>query len=304
MTKPLVKWNNIGRRKGGSTHHALGAQLVTDARDFTLALDQRCGAGVHRVVAKVEIVRMRNCRTEHEARIGHCFEFDRRIGLVKYGQFTFVDWIGRAQATVHHCDPTDPVVPRRLVGPALAGLELHNEIVDARRCINRADRFAATAEQDARRAVRRDFVYRKMLAERGSQFALWRQGDPQLEGLDRGHGEAGMPHATTGAHPFDVARHHRSFVADGLDIATLPFHRQGQRRDARMRMPAESLFAKRLLRIDEIEKYKRLDHLADVGGADHADDRTVRVAARAEDYVTADTGEGGGRSRSEEHTSE
>ena len=40
-------------------------------------------------------------------------------------------------------------------------------------------------------------------------------------------------------------------------------------------------------------KYERLNHLADVGGADHADDRTVRVAARAEDYVTADTDEGG-----------
>jgi hypothetical protein len=32
--------------------------------------------------------------------------------------------------------------------------------------------------------------------------------------------------------------------------------------------------------LDEIEKYERLNHFADVGGADHADDRPVRVAAR------------------------
>src|SRR4030095_5875813 len=114
--------------------------LATDARDFALSLNQRCGTGVHRVVAKMEIMRMRDCRTEHEARVGHSFEFDRRIGLVEYGQLTFVDRVGRAQATVHHCDPADPEAPRRLVGPALAGLEFDNEIVDARRCINRADR--------------------------------------------------------------------------------------------------------------------------------------------------------------------
>src|SRR5258705_12557802 len=131
-----------------------------------------------------------------------------------------------------------------------------------------------------------------MLTERRSQFALWRQGDPQLESLDRGHGEARMPDATTGAHPFDVACHHRSFAADGFGIATVPFYRQGQRSDARMRMPAKTLLTNRLLRIDEIEKYERFNHLADVGGADHADDWPVRVAARAKNDVTADTDDG------------
>jgi hypothetical protein len=61
-------------------------------------------------------------------------------------------------------------------------------------------------------------------------------------------------------------------------------------------MPAETLLANRLLRIEEIEKYERLKWLADVGGADHTDERPVRVAARAEDYVTADADEGRGRS--------
>jgi hypothetical protein len=37
-------------------------------------------------------------------------------------------------------------------------------------------------------------------------------------------------------------------------------------------------------------------YLADAGGVDHADDWPVRVAARAEDYVTADTDDGRERS--------
>jgi hypothetical protein len=49
-----------------------------------------------------------------------------------------------------------------------------------------------------------------------------------------------------------------------------------------MRVPAETLLANRLLRIDEIEKHKGFDHLADVRRADHADDWPVRAAARAE----------------------
>lgn len=105
-----------------------------------------------------------------------------------------------------------------------------------------------------------------------------------------------MPDATTGAQPFDVAGHHRPFVAGGFNEAAFPFHGQSQGCDARMRMPAGTLSVNRLLRIDEIEKYERLDHLADVGGADHADDRPVRVAARTEDNATVDTGEGVGES--------
>jgi hypothetical protein len=41
-------------------------------------------------VANVEIVRMRDCRTEHEARTGHSFEFDRRMEPAEYGQPTYV----------------------------------------------------------------------------------------------------------------------------------------------------------------------------------------------------------------------
>jgi hypothetical protein len=43
----LVYNTGAGRRKGGSTQHAPGAQRATDARDFTLALAQCCAAGMH-----------------------------------------------------------------------------------------------------------------------------------------------------------------------------------------------------------------------------------------------------------------
>ena len=59
-------------------------------------------------------------------------------------------------------------------------------------------------------------------------------------------------------------------------------------------MPAETLLTNRFLRIDEIEKYERLNHLTDVGGADHANDRTVHVAARAEDHLQAAPAKGVG----------
>jgi len=135
-----------------------------------------------------------------------------------------------------------------------------------------------------------------MVAEGGSQFALRRQGDPQLEGLDRGYAETAVPDAPTGAHPFNVAGLHRSFVIGGFGVMNLPVHQQGQRRDAGMRVPAKALLANRILRIDEIEKDKGLNHLTDVGGADHADHWPVRVAARAENYAAADLNDASGQS--------
>src|SRR5258706_8590582 len=110
---------------------------------------------------------MRDGRAEHELRIGQCSEFDRRIGLIEYRKLTFLDRVGGLQVAIHHCDPTGGGARRGLMAPALAGLELHNEIVETWRCINRTDGFATAAEQHARRAVRRHFICRKMLAERG-----------------------------------------------------------------------------------------------------------------------------------------
>jgi hypothetical protein len=48
----------------------------------------------------------------------------------------------------------------------------------------------------------------------------------------------------------------------------------------RTKAPASAEAIAAAMALDEIEKYERLNHFADVGGADHADDRPVRVAAR------------------------
>ncbi len=63
-----------------------------------------------------------------------------------------------------------------------------------------------------------------------------------------------------------------------------------------MWMPAKTGLANFFACIEKIEKYERLDHLADVGGTHQPDDRPVRVATRAKDDMTANTDIVNGRS--------
>src|SRR5450631_50299 len=104
-----------------------------------------------------------------------------------------------------------------------------------------------------------------------------------------------MPDATTSAQKFDVSRRRRSFLAGGVGIATLPFDRQRQRRDTGMWVPAGARLAKRRVRIDEVEKDERLDQLADIRCAGHANERPVCLAAGSIGHTSADTNDGGGR---------
>src|SRR5207253_856790 len=48
---------------------SIGAELLTDAANLRLSLAQRLGAGVHRVIAEDEVMRMLCRRTEHKARL-------------------------------------------------------------------------------------------------------------------------------------------------------------------------------------------------------------------------------------------
>jgi hypothetical protein len=63
-----------------------------------------------------------------------------------------------------------------------------------------------------------------------------------------------------------------------------------------VRVPTGTLLTNWRLRVDEIEKHERFDHLADVGGADHANNRTMRVATRAENDAATCPDIGGGLS--------
>lgn len=67
-------------RLGSAGQHAAGTHLPADAGDLPLAFRQGHFAGVDRVIAHHQIVRMRHCGTQHEANIGQCDDGDGRIG--------------------------------------------------------------------------------------------------------------------------------------------------------------------------------------------------------------------------------
>src|SRR2546421_12720171 len=87
-----------------------------------------------------------------------------------------------------------------------------------------------------------------------------------------------MPHAARGAHPFNPSRLDDAFRARGLFIGDPPLEKDRERRDAGMRMKADSRRAPRV-DVEIVEEHKRLDQLADVGRTDEPRDRPMRMPA-------------------------
>src|SRR5207302_4952906 len=66
---------------------SLGAELLADSTNLRLAPPQRLGAGMHRVVAEGELVRMLRRRTEYEPGFSLGDEVDRLLGRLESGDF-------------------------------------------------------------------------------------------------------------------------------------------------------------------------------------------------------------------------
>src|SRR6267154_1734453 len=87
-----------------------------------------------------------------------------------------------------------------------------------------------------------------------------------------------MPHAATGAHPFNAACCENSVGAGGFLIFQRAFMKNGERGNSRMRMPAEPWRA-RGRDVKEIQEHERLDELAEIRRADQSRDGSVPSAA-------------------------
>src|SRR2546428_6410054 len=96
-----------------------------------------------------------------------------------------------------------------------------------------------------------------------------------------------MPYAAACTHPFDAARLDDAFRARGLFIGDPPLEKDRERRDAGMRMKADSRRAPRV-NVEIVEEHERLDQLADIGRTDQPRDRPMRMPARTVDNRSRD----------------
>src|SRR5439155_8420705 len=87
-----------------------------------------------------------------------------------------------------------------------------------------------------------------------------------------------MPYAAARAHPFDAALLDDAFGAGCLLIGDPALEEHRKRRDAGMRMKADSRRAP-WIDVEIVEEHKRLDHLADVRRTDQPRDRPMRMPA-------------------------
>src|SRR5713226_5517892 len=105
-------------------------KALFDRRDVRLGIAKRVRRRVDRVVAEDEIVPVRNGRAENELGTGHCFEFDRPVRWLESREVPALQLVWNRDDARGDRGPEDGVARRRLVTPALAGLQAYREIVD------------------------------------------------------------------------------------------------------------------------------------------------------------------------------
>jgi hypothetical protein len=116
-------------RIGDGLEAALLSQARSDRCDASLALAECIGAGVNGVVAKDEVVIVRNGRADDELRVGSGRELDGTVRGLEGGEIALAEVVGHRNGAFPHGGPEDGVCGRRLVAPALALLQSHREIV-------------------------------------------------------------------------------------------------------------------------------------------------------------------------------
>src|SRR5256885_9542699 len=136
---------------------SIGAELLTDAANLRLSLAQRLGAGVHRVIAEDEVMRMLRRGTEHEARVALGDEVDRLLRGLEDGDFTAGDGRGGPKHAFVHGDPRHRVSSGRVVGPTLAGAQVHRQVAHGWRR-DRALRIAILPEDHPHGTLDRDVL--------------------------------------------------------------------------------------------------------------------------------------------------
>src|SRR5216684_963700 len=98
-------------------------KALFDRRDVRLGIAKRVRRRVDRVIAEDEIVLVRNGRAENELGIGHCFEFDRLVRWLESREVPALQLVWNRHDARGDRGPENGVARRRLVTPALAGLQ-------------------------------------------------------------------------------------------------------------------------------------------------------------------------------------
>src|SRR5712664_3791582 len=239
-------------------------KALFDRRDVRLGIAKRVRRRVDRVVAEDEIVLVRSGRAENELAIGRRFEFDRFARWLESREVPVPQFVRNRHDA--RCDggPEDGVARRRLVTPALAGLQADREIIDRRRGLDGARCGPVAAEEDASRTVLLHVLRTLVDADGWAQFELRRQGDPELDAARPAClvEAAPVPHPASGLHPFDAAGRQCALDVVRVDIADRAFHDVAQSGDPRvgMQAPVEG----RPFVVDQVEKHEWLEDLAEI----------------------------------------
>src|SRR5438874_2562078 len=117
-----------------TAQRSVGAEPLADAANLHFPPAQRLGAGVHRVIAEDEVMRMPRRGTEHEARVALGDEVDRLLRGLEDGDFTAGDGRGGPKHAFVHGDPRHRVSSGRVEGPTLAGPQVHRQVAHGWRC--------------------------------------------------------------------------------------------------------------------------------------------------------------------------
>src|SRR4051812_13366297 len=80
--------------EGSARQPAAGAQVLTDSTYFRLALFEGGRAGVNRVVAERELVRVLDRGSDNEGRLALGGEFKGVVGVVEHGDGAGGNWRG------------------------------------------------------------------------------------------------------------------------------------------------------------------------------------------------------------------
>src|SRR3984957_6226370 len=219
---------------------------------------------MHRVIAKDEIMLVRNSRTEDEFSIAERFELDGAVRPFEHHQLSLPHFVRHRDGSQGDRGPEHGVIRRRLIAPTLARLQTHGEIVERRGSDDRARRAPVAPKQDTRRAVALDVLGGLIDAYGRTQFECRRQGDPELEAARPTCfvEAAAMPHPASGLHPFDTAGRQNALDVIRIDIAGRAFKEIRHRGDPGM--GSEAAFEGPALMVDQVEKHERLEDVPDV----------------------------------------
>ncbi|MNU70664.1 hypothetical protein D3C71_600750 [compost metagenome] len=208
----------------------------------------------------------------------------RGLAGLEHHHLALVDEAVGLKAAFGKRQPSNGVTGGRLVGPVLARLESHQEVVDAGGCRNRTLHALVRPDDDVRRPGMPHRGRFDVATHWRCVLQLGRQGKPKLEplhpGCITGRNLLAVPDAAPCTHPLHAAVRQRPGAELGITVAGLSFGEYGHGGDARMRVQRHIGQCAHRFAVNGkgIQEHKRLQPLAKIRGTHQAGDWTVSMA--------------------------